>query len=344
MTLSADTDAATGKPRVSVVIVNYNAGARLAQCLDCLEAQTFVDFEVIVIDNGSTDGSLMACEERPSGWSCIRAGSNLGFAAANNRAAEIAQGEWLALLNPDAYAAPDWLARLVAASERYDWADAFGSTQIDAGNRDRLDGVGDVFHVLAIPYRGHFGWPVSSRLPDGECFSPCAAAALYRRSVFAALGGFDETFFCYCEDVDLGFRLRLSGRSAVQVNDAVVYHEGSGVTGRYSDFTVYHGNRNRIWTAYKCMPGIIYWPLLPVQIAANVYLLLRGFSTGTGRAYLRALKDGYGGLGRLRNARRRLQAERKVPLQNLFGMLTWSPLKVSRRQGWLRAIGRGRRA
>ncbi|MBY0423473.1 MAG: glycosyltransferase, partial [Parvularculaceae bacterium] len=131
-------------PRISVVIVNFNAGARLGRCLACLEAQTFRDFEVIVVDNASSDGSLEHARASRLGVRVVEAGANLGFAAANNRAAEIAASEWLAFLNPDAYAEPDWLEALLAGASQYPWADAFGSTQIDAKDPHLLDGVGDV--------------------------------------------------------------------------------------------------------------------------------------------------------------------------------------------------------
>lgn len=321
---------------VTVIIVNYNAGERLKKCLAHLSAQTFRDFETIVVDNASTDGS----EEfaRAENIRLIAAGKNLGFAAANNLAAREARGTWLAFLNPDAYAAPDWLAELLAAAARHPGADAFGSTQIDANAPEKLDGAGDVYHVLGIPYRGHFGWPVDALPGEGECFSPCAAAALYRRETFLALGGFDERFFCYGEDVDLGFRLRLAGGRAIQVKRARVHHEGSGVTGRYSDFTVYHGNRNRIWTFYKNMPGVYLAALGPLHVLANFYLLARSFSIGAGGPYWRALRDGYAGLPALGKSRREIQRGKKVRFGELARALTWSPLKVSRRAADLKPI------
>jgi len=313
-------------PRFSILIVNFNSRARLAKCLAHLERQTVSDFEVIVLDNASTDGSAAAAESAPLNLRLIRAADNLGFAAGNNRAAAEARGEWLAFLNPDAYAAPDWLAELLAATGRYPFADAFGSTQIDALDSSRLDGCGDVYHAFGIPWRGGFGRPISEIPPDGECFSPCAAAALYRHSVFDALGGFDERFFCYGEDVDLGFRLRLAGGRAVQVEKAVVHHEGSAVSGRYSDFTVYHGNRNRVWGWFKNMPLALLIPLLPFHLAANIYLLARSFSVGIGKPYWRAMVDGYGGLGPVLGER-----TRPASLRAIVRALTWSPIAVSRR-------------
>ncbi len=324
---------------LSVIIVNYNSGERLSRCLAQLGRQTYRDFEIIVIDNASADGSLAAAmEAAPLTPRTIDAGSNLGFAAANNVAAREAQGDWLVFLNPDAYPERDWLSALVTASARYPWADAFGSTQLMADDPTKIDGAGDVVHILGIPYRGHFGWPVDQLPEDGECFAPCAAAAMYRRQTYIDLGGFEESFFCYGEDVDLGFRLRLAGGRAVQVKAARVLHEGSGVSGRYSDFTVYHGNRNRIWMTFRNMPGVLYWPLMPLRILADAYLCLRAWSVGTGRAYTEAMVDGYGGLPALAADRRRLQRSRTARLGAIAAALTWSPLKVSRREASLRPI------
>ncbi|MEL7488005.1 MAG: glycosyltransferase family 2 protein, partial [Pseudomonadota bacterium] len=220
-------------PVVSVIIVNYNSGHRLEKCLAHLVRQTVSDFETIIIDNASTDASMDAARrlarETPEELTIIDAGDNLGFAAANNKAAQGARGTWLAFLNPDAYARPDWIEKLLDAAKRYPSADAFGSTQIDAADETRLDGAGDVLHAFGLPYRGYFGWPAEAVSVDAETFSACAAAALYRRSTFDALGGFDERFFCYGEDVDLGYRLRLAGGRCIQVASAVVAHEGSGV-------------------------------------------------------------------------------------------------------------------
>ncbi len=323
-------------PEISVIVVNYNSGGRLGRCLLHLSGQTFRDFEIIVADNASTDNSLIDARKMFPDATYIETGANLGFAAANNLAVRTARGAWIAFLNPDAYAEPEWLERLMAATRKYPWASAFGSTQLRADSPEILDGAGDVFHIFGVAYRGHFGWPASSRPGDGECFAPCAAAALYRRDDFVRLGGFDERFFCYGEDVDLGFRLRLAGGKAVQVADAIVLHEGSGVTGRFSDFTVYHGNRNRIWLTYKNMPGIFYWPLQPFHLATNLYLLLRAYATGTGNAHLRGIIDAYLGLAKMAGSRRELQSGRKASLRSIARAMTWSPLKVIRREADIR--------
>jgi GT2 family glycosyltransferase len=326
-------------PRLTVIIVNFNSGDRLLRCLDCLERQSFRDFETIVVDNGSADRSIARAAEKFPAVQYDEAGANLGFAAANNRAARSAAGDWMVLLNPDAYAEPSWLAELVAASQRYPWADAFGSTQIDARDPTKIDGAGDVMHISGIAYRGHFGWPIESLPPEGECFSPCAAAAMYRKSVFVELGGFDERFFCYGEDVDLGFRLRLAGARSVQLRNARVLHEGSGVTGRHSDFSIYHGHRNRIWLSGKNLPGLIFWGMLPLRVFADASLLIRFALVRRGvRPYLKALRDGYLRLAELRTERAARSRGVEVSSVDIARMLTWSPVKLARRQADLRNI------
>lgn len=326
-------------PRISVLIVNYNSGARLAKCLACLGAQTFRDFEIIIVDNASTDDSIKQAKAMGVEATYKEAGDNIGFAAANNLAAKSAAGGWLAFLNPDAYAEPDWLQELVAAAERHPWADAFGSTQLMATDPERIDGAGDAYSIFGAPYRSRFGWRAQT-LPtdDSECFSPCAAAAVYRREAFERLGGFDERFFCYCEDMDLGFRLRLSGGRAVQARRAVVLHEGSGVTGKSSAFTVYHGHRNRIWLAYKNTPLALLMPLFPVHLAVSISFLVWFLLRGAGVAYARALIDGYRGHPGLNAQRRAVQGARKISVSNLMRWFVWSPVKFVRREGPLRPI------
>ncbi|MBI1392445.1 MAG: glycosyltransferase [Alphaproteobacteria bacterium] len=331
-------------PAVSVIIVNFNSGKRLADALRHLRGQTFADFETIVVDNGSTDESIALAKASGQAFRLIDAGANLGFAAANNLAARSARGRWLALLNPDAYADDRWLEALLDAAARHPDIDAFGSMQVDATDPRRVDGAGDCFHVGGVYYRGGFGRTLDAiGFPDAfddvmECFAPCAAAALYRAETFAGLGGFDETLFCYGEDVDFGFRLRLAGGRCAQVRDALVRHEGSGVTGRRSDFTVYHGHRNRIWVAYKNVPGAIYWPTLPLRWAAHLALFVKAALAGAGPAYLRAIRDGFLGVGAYRTARRELQAGRRAPLGELARAMAWNPVALLDRRAQLRKL------
>jgi len=321
-------------PSISVVIVNYNSGDRLSRCLAALEAQTIRPLEVIVWDNASTDDSNNLGDDQRQEVALIQSPENAGFAAGNNRAVEYCHGEWVAFLNPDAYPKPDWIAQLIDGIQRYQNVDAFGSTQINALNPSLLDGEGDYVHVLGVSYRAGFGSSVEERRrANGECFAPCAAASVFRLAAFRRLGGFDERFFCYSEDVDLGFRLRLMGGRSVQLADAIVDHEGSGVAGRHSAFTVYHGHRNRIWMTFKCMPLLLLILLEPLRWVAHVLLLVRMARLGQLRPYLKALVDGYRGLPGLRPSRADVQKERSVSTFEIARQLIWNPVSLVTRRG-----------
>jgi GT2 family glycosyltransferase len=313
---------------VSVIIVNFNGGPFLRRCLETLGDQTVSPQEILIVDNGSTDGSLTGIEDLPVvAFGRVRIvvpGCNLGFAAANNLAAREAAAPWIATLNPDAFPEPEWLAELMDATRRHPGTAMFGSTQLDAADARRLDGAGDVYHASGLVWRGHHGAPVDSLPPEGEVFAPCAAAALYRRDAFLDAGGFDESFFCYCEDVDLGFRLRLLGHSCVQVAGARVHHVGSAITGRRSAFATYHSTRNRIWMFVKNMPAVLLMPLMPVHAVLNALLLLRALLLGEAGAMLRGLRDALGGIGDVLASRRIVQARRVVSVTGLASRMDWS--------------------
>jgi len=315
---------------ITVIIVNYNSGARLAKCVAHLKAQHYQNFETIIVDNASSDDSIDFARDDQT-ITLMRAETNLGFAAANNLAARKAKGNWLAFLNPDAYAAPEWLAELMAATARHPEVSAFGSMQVDALDHSRLDGAGDVFHAAGVTYRGYLGRRVMDAPLEGPCFSPCAAAALYRKATFDNLGGFDERFFCYCEDVDLGFRLRLEGGEAIHAANAIVHHEGSAVTGRHSAFSIYHGNRNRIWTYLMNMPAALLALTLPYHLVVNLLLLIRYGLMGHGGAYWRAVFDALKNLPSVWKQRRKRQQDRIATARAIARALVWSPVKLFKR-------------
>jgi GT2 family glycosyltransferase len=314
-------------PFFTVVIVNYNSRGYLAECLAALQAQRWRDFTVTVVDNGSTDESLGALDALPAGWQALRLGRNTGFAAANNEAIAQAVSPWIAFLNPDAFPEPDWLQHIAGAIARYPEADAFGSLQIDAADPSRLDGAGDVYHALGLIWRGGFGRTLAHQRGEGEVISPCAAAAVYRRGTLEALNGFDEDFFCYGEDVDLGFRLRLAGGRTIQLANAVVRHIGGASGGRRSDFALYHGMRNRLWLFVKLMPAPGFWLLAPLHGLVTLLLLLRAALLGEARIAARGLRDGLAGLGAVWRKRRRIQLLRRASPWPLLRLSLLAPLR-----------------
>ncbi len=314
---------------IAVIIVNFNSGPLLGQCLRHLRAQTHHPKRVMVVDNASHDGSTdgLAREYPEVEW--VRLERNLGFAAANNLAAQRADGvEWLALLNPDAFPEPDWLERLLAAALTHPDCASFGSRLLDAGDPSRLDGTGDVYHVSGLAWRrGHGQRVVAGATADEEIFAPCAAAALYRRSTFLEVGGFDQDYFCYFEDIDLGFRLRLLGHHCRYVPEAVVLHVGSAITGRRSSFSLYHGHRNLVWTYCKNMPGLLFWIYLPQHLLLNLGAMAWFALRGQGVTLLRAKWDALRGLPRCWRQRRVIQARRRIsswPLRRMMSRGLWA--------------------
>jgi GT2 family glycosyltransferase len=315
------------RPEVVVVIVAYNSGPHLAAALDALYRQSFTDFETVVWDNASTDGAVQALEPRP-GLQIVLCPENLGFAEANNRAAALSQAPFIVTLNGDAFAEPDWLEQLVAAARRTGAA-SVASLQLTDADPAILDGAGDMMSVIGVAWRG--GYLSPRRLqPSGpvEVFAACAAAALYRRDAFEAAGGFDARFFCYHEDVDLGFRLRLDGGRCVLEPHAVVRHVGSASSGAISGFAEYHGMRNRLWTFAKDMPLALMPIALPCHVLLVIFLLLRAQSREMRAARLRGLRDGWRGVAPFLAERSRWRPKRLFALARA---LSWSPLAISRR-------------
>ena len=276
----------------TLILVTFNSSEQLPRWLAAVAQQTHLPDRLIIVDNGSSDGTPRLAETIAASTpplagrtELIEAGGNLGFAAANNLAIRGCETEFVALLNPDAFPHPDWLERLLAAAERHPEAASFGSRQMTDGQTEILDGTGDVYHASGLSWRrGHGRRIGQADLVEREIFSACAAAALYRRAAVVELGGFDEDFFCYFEDVDLGFRLRLAGFASVFVPEAVVDHVGSASSGgKRSEFAVYHGHRNLVWCFLKNMPGPLFILLLPAHFLQFILTSLVFWARGQGR-------------------------------------------------------------
>ena len=244
-------------PGVAVIIVTWNSAHLIEGVLHALAAQTLQPARTLLVDNGSDDvAGLAAIVERFAGCEMLRLGYNSGFAPANNVGIQRCLAmDFVALLNPDAFPEPGWLVALVSAAQRYPEAAAFGSRLLGHADPTRLDGAGDFLTVAGKPGRRGYGLSAKGRFMHGEeVFAPCAAAALYRSRALAEVGGFDESFFCYVEDVNLAFRLLLYGCGSRYVPDSVVRHMGSALTGRRSEFWIYHRQRNLIFNYVKNMP------------------------------------------------------------------------------------------
>lgn len=315
--------------RVSVIVINRNREKLLRRCLESLFRQTFTDFEIVVVDNGSTDGSRDAVRGVVTPCCPLRLvelEGNRGFAAGCNAGIREAQGELIALLNNDAEAEPGWLQALVKAMETSSRVGMCASKILFWGT-EVLDKVGHLMYLdgqnrgrgTGELDRGQFDRPEETFFPDG-------CAALYRRRMLEEVGGFDERFFAYGDDADLGLRGRWLGWKCLYVPEAVVFHHHSATSGRFSPQKVYWIERNRLWLAVKNFP----LPLLLLSPFLTLYrwswnlagaVLRRGPAGEFGREHsrrllvrtiLRASWDGLRGVGGMWRERRALRRARRI--------------------------------
>jgi GT2 family glycosyltransferase len=326
-------------PTITVCIIAYNSGPTLRTCLERLAAQTFQDFETLVIDNASPDpGDAAIAREFPF-VQLIENTENLGFAGAGNQGARLARGRWYVLLNPDAFAQPNWLEELAGAAARYPSLLSFTSRQLMDEDPGLLDGLGDVMSGYGIPYRGGYLSRDPGDTPEGEVFSPCGAAMMIDRALFLKLGGFDEFFFCYSEDVDLGYRLQLSGEPTLLVPSAVIRHVGSASTGgRKSEFAVFHGTRNRFYVVYKDTPAILLPVVVPLHLMGVVYISSRRENWPHAHIVWRAFKESLKGLPTILKSRRAVQRARRASAWEIAKAMTWNPRDLTGRRPVIRPL------
>ena len=256
-------------PLVSAIVVNWNGADCVDRCLASLLSQTWPALEIIVVDNGSTDGSRELLRARyGSRITLIESPVNLGFAGGNNLAIRAAKGAYVALLNNDAVAQPDWISALVAAAEADSRIGMCASKVLVLDGNGLIDSAGLLLSADGIG-RGR------GRLePDGDAYArgeealiPSGCAALYRRAMLDEIGLFDEDFFAYCEDSDLGLRGRLAGWTCRYVPTAIVHHAYSRSTAPYSTFKAFHVERNRCFVVLKCFPATAILASLPYSLA-----------------------------------------------------------------------------
>ena len=326
-------------PTITVCIIAYNSGPTLRTCLERLAAQTFQDFETLVIDNASPDpGDAAIAREFPF-VQLIENTENLGFAGAGNQGARLARGRWYVLLNPDAFAQPNWLEELAGAAARYPSLLSFTSRQLMDEDPGLLDGLGDVMSGYGIPYRGGYLSRDPGDTPEGEVFSPCGAAMMIDRALFLKLGGFDEFFFCYSEDVDLGYRLQLAGEPTLLVPSAVIRHVGSASTGgRKSEFAVFHGTRNRFYVVYKDTPAILLPIVVPLHLMGVVYISSRRENWPHAHIVWRAFKESLKGLPTILKSRRAVQRARCASAWEIAKAMTWNPRDLTGRRPVIRPL------
>ncbi len=287
---------------MSIVIPNWNGKHWLGPCLDALGEQVFRDFEVVIVDNGSTDGSVeflqSYCDHAAFSLRLLALPENVGFAAGMNAGIRTTQAEFVAALNNDTVPSAGWLGALVDALDNAAEAGSAASAMLALSPPHRIDTIGDGYRWDGRAFKIGEG---SSQdiLPEApfEVFGACAGAALYRRRMLDEIGLYDERYFAYMEDVDLAIRARISGWGCVSVPAAVVLHAGAGSSGGgVSRFSVRLTTKNICATIIKSVPG----PLMPFMLAGAVGTLVGGLVSGLVigrpvwvRQHARALVEGF---------------------------------------------------
>ncbi len=315
--------------RVTIAIVSYNSGATLAQCFAALSAQTEKNFHVILIDNASRERPAELIRNLPLSLDYREMKNNLGFAGGMNVALAACTTPLLVALNPDAFPDPDWLETLLRAESRYREVAAFGSLQLSAPDPNIIDGFGDHYLITGQAWRGVTRPEVNGDLAFS--FGVCAAAALYRVDLLRRVGGFDERFFCFYEDVDVAFRLRLAGAECAVVPKAVVRHVGGASFEGLSDFAEYLIARNQWWVMVKNMPFILLCFALP----GFILLQLLGLAKHPGSARMKGLWEGLSRTGEFLGARRDIRSAR-APDANAGQWISWNPVAFLRRRSLVR--------
>jgi len=310
-------------PLVSVVIPNWNGAAHLPACLIALRAQTLRDFEVIVVDNASTDESVERLGRDYPEAQVIRLDRNYGFTGACNTGLRAARGEILTLLNNDTEAAPDWLAEVVAAFERHPEAGIVASKMLLFDRRHVLHTAGDVFRTDGTPGNRGVWEEDRGQFDEGPVFSANGGSAAYRRAMLDQVGLLDEDFYYSCEDVDLAWRAQLAGWPCVYTPRAVVYHKlsasGGGATASF------HDGRNFLYLLAKDVPGFIWrkhWAKIIRAQLRITWNALRAWRGAAARARLRGQFAGLLGLPPMLRKRRAVQASRKVSAEYVESILT----------------------
>ena len=278
---------------VTVIVPNYNGMKFIDTCLAALEKQSIKDFKTLVIDNGSSDGSIEFIRNKYPEVHLLERGENYGFSNAVNTGIQMSDTPYVILLNNDTQVEEFFVEELVKAINRNPKYFSCSSKMLDFSERHLLDDAGDLYTVIGWQFQRGVGRLETGYKKPKKVFSACAGAAIYRREVFEKIGYFDEGHFAYLEDIDVGYRARINGYENTFCPSARVYHVGSGTSGsKYNEFKVKLSARNSVYLNYKNMPIL--------QLIVNAVPLIIGYFVkwlffiriGFGKTYINGLKEG----------------------------------------------------
>jgi GT2 family glycosyltransferase len=282
-------------PLVSIIIPNYNGALYLDKCLRSLQVQTYRKFEIVIVDNASQDESITIAQAAVPEARLIIQKHNTGFAGGVNAGIKASRGEWVAVINNDTELAPDWLAECIAMIQKQPEAAFLACRILEFTGRERLFSAGDCFLRAGIGYRrGQEQTDREDFHRECEIFSTSGCAALYRKEIIEELSGFDERFFAYLEDVDLGLRLQAANYKGFYTPRAVVFHHGGATSGgEFSRLSVRLRTRNSLLLLIKSLPVPILLRCLPMIFLSQLAWFLRAAVHKRLGSYLHGLAEAF---------------------------------------------------
>ena len=309
-------------PFVSLIVVNWNGKPLLEECLLTLSHQTYSPFEIIVVDNGSTDGSCEFLKQKYSHVKLVQLPENKGFAGGNIKGLEVAQGEYIALVNNDTHVDPCWLENLIQPMLT-DPVVGICSSKLILHSTGQLESAGDGLTTWGVGFKRGFEQDPDLYSKQERVFGASAAACLYRRKMLDVIGFFDFDFFFNDEDTDLNFRAQLGGWECLYVPNAIVYHRVNATIGRMSDPHVYYHARNLEFLWIKNMPtGLMFryaHHKIIQELGSFCYLCLR---QGKWKAFFRGKRDAMRWLPKMVEKRRKIQEQKKVTNRHIQSLFT----------------------
>ncbi|MBQ7563710.1 MAG: glycosyltransferase family 2 protein [Lachnospiraceae bacterium] len=339
---------------IDVIIPNYNGLKFIENCLLSISKQTLSNFDTIVVDNDSTDGSAELIRERFPWVHLIRLKKNYGFARAANEGIRHSEAEYVVLLNNDTVVNKNFIENLYKAIDNKKDVFSYQAKMVNLYNKEVMDSAGDLYCMFGWAFSVGKDKPVSEFTKDRAIFSACGGAAIYRRSILDEIGLFDERHFCYLEDVDLGYRARLFGYQNRFCPDAVVYHAGSGTTGsRHNPFKVRLSAGNNIFLIYKNMPLwqiCINFPFLLLgHLIKLVYFVGKGSRDSQNSGKPTGKESGAGSFAQSLRLRSGQRAVGRIAQRSLYAEFTGKfcaapngePLRKGLGKEYLQGIGRG---
>ena len=306
---------------ISVVILNWNGKHHLEECLSSVMRQTYKEYEVLVVDNGSTDGSQEYVRSRFPSVSLICNGENFGFCKGNNIGIRAAKGEYIVLLNNDTVVEPDWLQQLYDCMISDTEVGFCASKLLSYSERELLDAAGDGYSVCGAGYKRGYLEEAAKYDEDEYVFGACAGAAMYNREMLDKIGLLDEDFFVAYEDSDLSFRAQLAGYKCKFASRAKVYHKVNSTLGTLSDTYVFYGHRNVEYAYFKNIPGKLIKKTILQHIAYNFLGLVYFTMKGKARPFVRAKMDFIRNRKAVKEKRNKIQSTKSVDDQYIWSML-----------------------